>query len=106
MIPAKGSSRAEMAMALARWRQLAPEFCARAHLSLSNIEDPLMNWLANNQVPLKDEQRPELALSPKEKLSVCIRRYVSALRAQILVLKIQQRNLKSGWKITEMLQQL
>ena len=41
LIPAKGSSRAEMAMALARWRQLAPEFCARAHLSLSNIEDPL-----------------------------------------------------------------
>lgn len=27
-------------MALAKWRRLAPEFCARAHLSQSNAEDP------------------------------------------------------------------
>jgi hypothetical protein len=41
LIPSKSSSRGEMAMALAKWRRLAPEFCARAHLSQSNIEDPI-----------------------------------------------------------------
>ena len=40
LMPAKSSPRSELAMALAKWRQLAPEFCARAHLSQSNAEDP------------------------------------------------------------------
>ena len=40
LMPAKSSPRSELAMALAKWRRLAPEFCARAHLSQSNAEDP------------------------------------------------------------------
>ena len=86
LMPAKSSPRSELAMAIVKWRRLAPEFCSRAHLSQSN---------ANNQVLLKDEQRPEcnteLAFSLRAKLLVCIRGYVSAHLAQPLRPRMQQR---------------
>ena len=86
LMPAKSSPRSELAVAIVKWRRLVPEFCARAHLSQSN---------ANNQVLLKDEQRPECntepALSLRAKLLVCIRGYVSAHLAQPLRPRIQQR---------------